>query len=805
MSSQQPANFQTETVFGHPAGLFTLFFAEMWERFCYYGMRAILVFYMLKGFLGLVDSDAYTIYGAYTALVYMTPFFGGMLADRILGKRRAVILGGLLMATGQGIMMLPNSTAFFMGLGLMIVGNGFFKPNISTMVGTLYPPFSGKRDAGFTIFYMGINLGAAMSPLLCGYVGETIGWHFGFGLATAGMLLGLVTFFAPRPVALLLVGLGSLIGVYALVRFQPGDFFSMAVNYFIAAALLVSASAALFAINRGGLPSWAGQPPDLERLKKPMFGLPTSWVVYIGAVLSAPIFACLVSGFAILPSVKNSVSVVSSSYTNSLASSESFHGALDAISKYSASPDEEEINEFLGGLAGKVEDKKLTDFHLEELESLGQKLLAGELDVSTRVNQLKKENPVNNFSVVFATLLKESSKPAGLVLMLCGLGALLYLAINIFQLPQIPRQRMYVVMILTFFSLLFWSFFEQAGSSINNFTDRNVDRVFETSRVSEAEIGQTVKLRIDPAELNSELNKLPLLSQEFLGRTNSDPEMQSVIANAVRFVEQDKNRNRPDEEKMSSEDIEKMLKKLSRDSRLTMTELTYLREAIKTKRINRSAYQDSDVPLFVNWTFAADNLGMGIGGAEMLPTAAQAFNPIFILILGLVFSGLWGFLAARDIEPNTPVKFSLGLILLGLGFGALWQGALSANEHGMVGLWWLVLAYFLHTAGELCLSPVGLSMVVGLSPARLVSTVMGTWFLATAFSQFLAAVIAQFTGVSDSSGGGNFVPVPKETIGTYGSVFQFITLAAIACGLFCLILSPILKRWMHEGAEVPEE
>ena len=186
-----------KTLFGHPAGLYTLFFAEMWERFSYYGMRALLLFYMLKGFLQYSDPRGYAVYGAYTALVYMTPFFGGMLADRLLGARRAVVLGGLLMATGHLVMALQTDIAFFTALALLICGNGFFKPNISTIVGSLYPAGSPRRDGGFTLFYMGINLGAAMSPLLCGYIGETYGWHYGFGLASLGMLTGLAVFVAP--------------------------------------------------------------------------------------------------------------------------------------------------------------------------------------------------------------------------------------------------------------------------------------------------------------------------------------------------------------------------------------------------------------------------------------------------------------------------------------------------------------------------------------------------------------------------------------------------------------------------------
>ena len=164
-----------QELFGHPTGLYTLFFAEMWERFSYYGMRALLILYMIKGFLGFGDQDANAVYGAYTALVYMTPFFGGMIADKLLGSRVCVVIGGVLMAGGHLLMTIEQEFWFFNALGFLIVGNGFFKPNISTIVGNLYPEGSPKRDGGFTIFYIGINLGAALAPLLCGYIGETYG------------------------------------------------------------------------------------------------------------------------------------------------------------------------------------------------------------------------------------------------------------------------------------------------------------------------------------------------------------------------------------------------------------------------------------------------------------------------------------------------------------------------------------------------------------------------------------------------------------------------------------------------------
>jgi len=184
--------------FGHPRGLATLFFTEMWERFSFYGMRALLILFMVakveRGGLGFDDGKASAIYGMYVALVYLTNLPGGWIADRILGQRRAVLYGGIIIAMGHFSMAIPGLTTFYLGLGLIVIGTGLLKPNISTMVGTLYGPTDHRRDAGFSIFYMGINIGAFLSPLICGYVGEQINWHWGFGIAGIGMTLGLVQY-----------------------------------------------------------------------------------------------------------------------------------------------------------------------------------------------------------------------------------------------------------------------------------------------------------------------------------------------------------------------------------------------------------------------------------------------------------------------------------------------------------------------------------------------------------------------------------------------------------------------------------
>ena len=175
----------------HPPGLYVLFFTEMWERFSYYGMRSLLVYYMIKH-LQFTQVRSSEIYGLYTGFVYFTPLFGGLLADRVLGQRRTVVLGGVLMAAGHFLMAVES--LFFPALLFLILGNGAFKPNISTQVGSLYPPGDRRRDRAFSLFYMGINLGAFFSPLVCGTLGEKIGFHWGFGAAGVGMVIGLLVY-----------------------------------------------------------------------------------------------------------------------------------------------------------------------------------------------------------------------------------------------------------------------------------------------------------------------------------------------------------------------------------------------------------------------------------------------------------------------------------------------------------------------------------------------------------------------------------------------------------------------------------
>jgi proton-dependent oligopeptide transporter, POT family len=328
-------------------------------------------------------------------------------------------------------------------------------------------------------------------------------------------------------------------------------------------------------------------------------------------------------------------------------------------------------------------------------------------------------------AVPVIALLVQNSSIAGWMLIIFGGLAFAWLIYEAFVSNKVERERLWVVLILMFFSMLFWSFFEQAGSSLNNFTDRNVDRVLEDRRVTEDDVGKTLTIT---------------LTQEQLGYT--------FQGNPFTIDKLDKARS----EKTGT----------------------------------------------VEWPVTSEHVGMGLEGSEIPASTFQAVNPIFIILCALPISLIWTFLGSRKMEPSTPFKFALGLMQLGMGFGMFWYGASLADQRGMVFMGWLILGYFFQTTGELCLSPVGLSMVTRLSPHRIVSTVMGAWFLATAFSNYLAGLIAGLTGVSHGGDGETSIPIPKETVHVYGDVFGKIAIAALISAAICFALVPLLKRWMHQ-------
>jgi POT family proton-dependent oligopeptide transporter len=501
----------------HPQGLTILFLSEMWERFSFYGMRALLVLYMTKRLI-YSDESAYGIYAAYGALVYASPVLGGMIADRILGARRAILLGGTLMAFGHFFMAIEDKFFFFLALALIATGNGFFKANISSMVGKLYRDGDPLRDSGYTIFYMGINIGAAAASLACGYVGETLGWHYGFGMAGVGMVLGLGVFTYGQ----------KILGDHGLPP-VPGA--------------AMSTKAGVQTRKTSADVPWLSQ---------------NHLAVFAGTLILIPLVALGISN-----------------------------------------------NEYVQNLLNIV-----------------------------------------------------------------GLVTISYLLVCAFKEGREARDRLILVILLMFFHTTFWALFEQAGSSLTTFADRIIDR--------------------------------------------------------------------------------------------------------------------------------------SIFGWEMPASMAQAFNPLFIILLGPFFVAMWRHLFAIKKSPSIPVKFAIGILGVGLGFYALDFGLKLNSPNGDpalltegIGLEWLVLTYFLHTAAELFISPIGLSAVSKLSPAKLASTVMGAWFLSISFGHHIAGLIAILTGVQQEEGVAvNEIPV-GQLASIYSDVYFKIFIGATLIGVFLLLINPFLKRMQH--------
>jgi proton-dependent oligopeptide transporter, POT family len=434
----------------HPRGLYTLFFTEMWERFSYYGMRALLVLFLVdqtRGGFGMSVEVASAIYGLYTASVYLAALPGGWLADRVLGPQKAVWVGGIIIACGHFTIALEQVQAFYLGLILIVIGTGLLKPNISAIVGELYPEGGARRDAGFTIFYMGINLGAALGPLVCGYLAQNKDfgrWPYGFAAAGLGMTLGLVQFHltkkhlgAPRKVEEALTSGGR--GIVWLV---------------------LAIAAAVIALAFGG-------------------------VIKVNPV-------------ALAKGAKNLIVGIAVAY----------------------------------------------------------------------------------FAVVFL----------------------------FFKLDRDEKKRMWLIVVLFISSAIFWSGFEQAGSSFNIFGDRHTHR-------------------------------------------------------------------------------------------------TYF-------------------------------------GFEIPASWFQSVNSIFIITLAPFIAAFWVNLARRNLDPSIPAKFGVALLFMAAGFAVMAFGAAVVLRSGEAGPQWLILTYFLHTVGELCLSPVGLSSITKLAPRRLVGQMMGVWFTATSLGNLLAGLMA---------------------------------------------------------------
>ncbi len=492
--------------FGHPRGLATLFFTEMWERFAYYGMRALLILFMTATTthmvtapdgtllrsnpgLGFDVATATAIYGLYVGLVYILTLPGGWVADNLWGQRKAIFVGGCFIAAGQISMALPFTPTFFLGLVFIILGTGLLKPNVSTVVGELYPEGGARRDAGFSVFYMGINLGAFIGPIITGFFGENYNWHYGFGIGALGMILG-------------------------LTQYKMGDKY----------------------LGEAGFLKPGDTPAELRTKSRRFYGT------------------------------------------------------------------------FVAGLA--------------VLVGFGLLVRAG---------------------IIPLTLTQIAAYMVWIVL---ALVALYFVYLWVFGgHTAAENKRLLVIFWLFLLIAVFWSGFEQAGTSFNLFARDLTDRVFF--------------------------------------------------------------------------------------------------------------------------------------GWEMPASWLQSVNPIFIIIGAPLFGSLWLWLDKVKANPPLPLKAGLGLVFLSVGFFVLAWGAANATPETPVSPAWLVVTYFFHTVGELCISPIGLSAMTKLSPAKRVGQMMGVWFVGAALGNVFAALVA-----------GRLESLPPAPL------FQQVAMTVGAVGIVAVLVSPGVKKLM---------
>ena len=555
----------------HPKGIYLLFFTEMWERVNYFGMRAIFILFLTKALM-FSDQDGSTIYGSFTGLVYLTPLLGGYLCDRYLGNRKSIITGGILMAIGQFIMFLCASvlenrdlsiTLMWIGLTIMIMGNGFFKPNISTMVGKLYPKGDHRIDSAFTIFYMGVNVGAFIAPLICGgawVVGDIHTFKWGFLAAFIGMIISVLAF------------------------------------YFYQNKYVVTAE---------------GEP----------IGMPV---------------------------------------------------------------------------------QKL------DLKTLGMMIGATLLLF---------------FLLSFKSFFKLDWDVAW-YLILTAMIAVPALIITDKSLTAQERSRIWVIFIIVFFVIFFWSAFEQAGASLTLFADRNIDRAINV--------------------------KIP-------------KEVLVILGIAIAYF------------------ASRALVWLFEWKKMIIYIVTGLAAVIM-------------LWLVFNGTLT------GLHLTEFTASWFQSVNPLAIIVLAPFFTFLWGWLDKRKMEPASPVKMVWGIAILCLGYILIAYGVKGVDSQTKIAMWWLVALYVLHTIGELCLSPIGLSMVSKLAPVRFGSLLMGTWYLSSAFSNKFAGTLSSYIPPSAEDVAAGIAHYRSLLGFQITNLYDFFTVFIVMSGaaaIILLILSGWLKKMMH--------
>lgn len=666
MSRESNDFFKTQ-VLGHPAGLFVLFFTEMWERFSFYGMRALLVLFLVSA-LGIGGWDwprenALALYGTYLALLYLTPIIGGTLADKYLGNRKAIVIGALIMTFGHASMAIESDPFFlYLGLFLLVVGTGFFKPNMSSFISILYEDFPEKKDGAYTIFYMGVNAGAFLGIMLCGYLGEVLGWSWGFGLAGIFMLLGLLQFTLAQ-------------GIFGEKGKRP---------------------------NKEETSITADEGKEVKDKLNP-FTMVDKVLIAIVAV-----------------------------------------AGLTWI-----------INDPLS----KIANTNVLSF--------------GGTDLS-------------NHTIVITLLL------------------FLYLLISrIVRYSKVTRDRMIAVVIIAFFIIFFWASFEQAGGSMSIFAKDYTNRILSGNS---ALIFNIIDVIITVVPIGIITWVLYLLFKQTFTKylfSNLILGFSFILIWGIVIWKIQNNFNTYSYEisyptyTLNDGSGESILLKGAELPLNAITEdkIAVIRSSSEFTASDKVSIIDIDKK-GVNFKYlSADQIG-SVGNLieatvvrkkeneiKIPATWFLILNSLFIIAFAPLFSKWW----ESKYNPAPAFKYAIGLFFLGVGFAFLAFGASGIPQGAAtasVSMIWLIFAYLFHTLGELCVSPVGLSYVSKLVPARMIAFMFGVWYLALAIGNKTSGKMGEMIDTVTAN----------YDISTFFLIFTFVP---IVIGLIAIMLNPVLKKLMH--------
>lgn len=696
--------FETK-VLGHPAGLFVLFFTEMWERFSFYGMRVLLVNFLTMAAIGYnpgwewTTENAGALFGTYAMLLYITPIAGGIIADKLTGYNWAVIIGSIIMTLGHASMAIETEFSLYAGLALLVIGTGFFKPNMTSIISEMYKYLPEKKDGAYTIFYMGVNAGAFFGMLLCGYLAEKIGWSWGFGLAGIFMLLGTLQFWLAKP---LFGQIGEIPSKVHEVEL-PQNINEKSTSYETQEEEDIA------------------RPNPFTSLDKILITICS--IIGLGYALNDPLSK--IAGIDMFSALQ--IGELEGQYTAILFALGLFLFLVTSrIMRYAAIVRDRMIAfiifAFFTVFFWMSFEQAATSLIIFARDFVDRSLSGGAAVTFNIVNTLLTVVPLAIITYVLYLLYKKTYKrilTSNIVLALTFLGVW---GIVIWMLARDWSSTAYEATFNTIETVVIDE--STNAPKLNDDGTQVLEYIPVTESYRQAAGDKIVSktIRIAEPETFSIGDKVNLMTKD------NGNETFSVVGPEKLEWARDRGRQ------------------LNRDNGIIQAEIT--------------AIKDNEVEITVSWF--------------------SILNSFFIIAFASFFSRWWD----SKYNPSAAVKYGLGLIVMAIGFGFLAFGSYGVQAGVKVSMIWLIIAYLFHTLGELCLSPVGLSYVSKLVPARMIAFMFGMWYLAIAIGNKLAALLGgQIESITES-----------YSLSTF---FLIFTIVPAVAGLLVIALGPVLKKLMH--------